>query len=336
MRLLLLPLLLFCLSAKVTAQDARTYLRLGLDYFEAGRFEDALNALNRYDALEPGNPDVSEKRGIAHYFVNDLEVAKQMLLALTEEREVSEQVWFFLGRTYHAEHDFANAIKYYKQYLRATDDDNVNRPMVKDAIRRAANGMRYARTRGDGFVENFGPQVNSKGDDFKPILSPNFDDRVYFSSAREGNLGGLRNAEGLSDERRGQFSSDMFTTSVENGSWSTASPMSYLLNSPRYDVVMDFSEQGNRLYYFKGYQLYSGDVLVDTFRTKIEERSLFSAEFDGPLRPWEGDTEMQIWNDTTVLFASRRLGAAGRRARVGPARDLRAGVRGGRLPAGRQ
>ena len=304
-------LLLLTLGGLLHAQDARTYLRLGLDYFEAGRFEDALNALDRYEALEPGNPDVAEKRAIALYYSNELRPAEQQLLALTEGRDVNPQVYFFLGRTYHARHDFVNAIQYYKEYLRRTDDDNVNRPMVKDAIRRAANGLRVARTRGDGFVENFGPQVNSKGDDFKPILSPNFDDRVYFSSAREGNLGGLRNDEGFADERRGQYGSDMFSTVVENGTWSTANPMSYLLNSPRYDVVTDFSEQGDRLYYFKGFQLYSGDILVDTFRSRIEERSLFSAEFDGPLRPWEGDTELQIWNDTTVLFASRRAGGYG-------------------------
>ena len=311
LRLLFVLLISFSFIHILQAQDARTYLRLGDDYFSAGRFDDALQAYDRYDSMEPGNPIVTERRGISNYFTNNLSDAKILLQELVREEEGSNEIYFYLGRSYHAESDFTTAIRYYKEFLRRTDKTNVNRPLVKDAIRRAANGLRYSRTPGNAFVENLGPRVNSKGDDFKPILSPNFDDRIYFSSSREGNLGGLRNAEGLADDRAGQYSSDMYSTAIENGAWDEAQPMSYLLNSPRYDVVVDFSEQGDRLYYFKGYTLFSGDILVDTFRTRIEDRSLYSAEFDGPLRPWEGDTEMQIWNDTLVLFASRRAGGFG-------------------------
>ena len=123
--------------------------------------------------------------------------------------------------------------------------------MIKDHILRCSIGLRLSGIPSQTLVENLGPQVNSPEDDFRPVLSPNHTDKLYFSSNRESALGGPRDEEGMEDPF-GRVPTDMFSTSVYNGAWTQANPMSYLLNSPRYETVLDFSENGTQLYYFKG------------------------------------------------------------------------------------
>ena len=294
------------------AQGAKVFKKRGQQFFATERYDDAERAYERYLAEMPDDEEAQRQLGISYYFTNQTEEARRVLTRLAgSTKKPHPLTYFYLGRAFHAEARYEEAIGYYKDYLRAVDKDSVNRPFVKDAIRRCAFGLRVRYRDGEGYVENLGEAVNSAGDDFKPIQSPNYEGTLYFSSAREGNLGGRRSAEGLRDEENGLYGSDMFTTTVVNGQWDETTPMSYLLNSPRHDVVVDFSKTGDRLYYYKGYTLYAGDVLIDTFRTTSEARALRPTVFESPAAPERGDVEMHLYNDTTLLFASRRPGGEG-------------------------
>jgi len=287
------------------------YKRLGDTYYSTEKYREALDAFMRYHDSKPADLEVKQKIGICYYFTNNIPEARRFLTYVIEKsKKPGADIYFFLGRTYQAENDFKKAIVHYKDFLRKIDEDNVNRPLVKDAIRRCAYGLRASGSKNSIIVENLGDKVNSIGDDFRPILSPNYDDKLYFSSARAGNLGGLRTSEGYENTERGKYSSDMFSSTVINGEWTATQPMSYLLNSPRHDVLLDFSERGDQMFFFKGYTGFSGDMLVDTFK-RIEERSLFASEFKGEIQMWKGDTGPHFFNDSILLFASAREGGYG-------------------------
>ena len=304
--------LLLAVTFSAFAQSPKVFKKRGQQFFATERYADAERAYERYLAAEPKDAEARQQLGISYYFTNQTGEARRVLSALlADSKKPDPLVYFYLARSFHAEERYEEAIGYYKDYLRAVDRDSVNRPFVKDAIRSCAYGLRVRYRDGEGYVENLGEAVNSIGDDFKPIQSPNYEGTLYFSSAREGNLGGRRNPEGLRDEEFGLYGSDMFTTTIVNGQWDETTPMSYLLNSPRHDVVVDFSKTGDRLYYYKGYTLYAGDVLIDTFRTTAEARALRPTVFESPAAPERGDVEMHLYNDTTLLFASRRPGGAG-------------------------
>lgn len=308
-RLLTISFCFLCFA--LSAQDAKTFKKLGDTYYSTGKYREALDAFLRYHEVKPEDLIVKQKIGICYYFTNNIPEARRFLTYVIENnKKLEPDVYFFLGRTYQADNEFKKAIAQYKDFLRNIEDDNINRPLVKDAIRRCAYGLRISGSKSPVIVENLGEKVNSIGDDFRPILSPNHDSKLYFSSARVGNLGGLRTDEGYEDAELGKYSADMFSTSVINGEWTATQPMSYLLNSPRHDILLDFSERGDQMFFFKGYTGYSGDMLVDTFR-RIEERSLFAPEFDGDIQMWKGDTGPHFFNDSILLFASARAGGYG-------------------------
>jgi len=119
----------------------------------------------------------------------------------------------------------------------------------------------------------------------------------------------MRDEDGKSDELYGFYRTDMFSSYEKAGKWTVPEPMPNLLNSSRNDVILDFTKSGQVLFYFKGNDLVSGEILVDSFSTN--ETTLFSKTFKGPLNPQMGDISFQFYNDSILVFASRMDGGFG-------------------------
>ncbi len=281
------------------------------ELFYHKKFNEALTKYYSIQYRKPEDMDTRLRIGACSYFVKKTEQAKKYLhFVLENDKSPDAEAYFFLARTYHLEHNFKEAVKYYKYYLKNIKDSHSNRAWVKDEIRRCASGIKLATQERAAIVESLGEKVNSSGDDFAPILSPNFDDKIYFSSSRPGNRGGLRDDNGYKEERFGEFKTDMFSTQVVNGEWTATTPMNPLLNSSRDDIVLGFDEAGTILYYFKGPSLFSGEVLVDTF-TPTNGKPLIPDNFVSPMATELGDANPQFFNDTILLFSSNRVGGYG-------------------------
>lgn len=280
-------------------------------FFYNKKFETALIKYYTLQSRKQKDMDVRLKIGACNYFVNKPDDAKKYLhFVLENDKKPNPDVYFYLGRTYHAELNFKEAVNYYKLYLKQTKTSHENRDWVKDEILRCASGIKLKVKEQIAIVENLGEKVNSTGDDFAPVLSPNFDDKIYFSSSRTGNRGGLRNDQGFTDNLYGEYNADMFSTQVVNGEWTATTPMNLLLNSAKNDYVLGFNEAGSILYHFKGPSLFSGEVLVDTFNP-INGKPLIPDNFISPMRMEMGDSGPQFFNDSILLFSSSREGGYG-------------------------
>ncbi|MCB0661230.1 MAG: PD40 domain-containing protein [Saprospiraceae bacterium] len=307
----LLVLVLLCLQ--VNAQPSRRVLKkLAEEYMESERYFDAREALENLEKQSSNKEEYQRALGICYFHTNNLPKAKAYLSAINEaEKGTDPDIQYYLGSIAHANHQFSDAISYYKNFLRLTDMDNPLRAKIKEEIRRCGYGVYHYQQKQDVIVQNLGPTVNSRGDDFAPVPSPNFPSKIYFSSIREGNLGDRRDEYGLINERTGQFCADMFTAaSDEAGRWSQAIPLSYLLNSPRHEVLLDFSHDGKQMYLFKGLTLFGGEIVVDTFK-RIQEKTLEKSQFKSPMEPEKGDVSLYFYDDSTMLFSSRRPGGYG-------------------------
>ncbi len=275
-----------------------------------GKYEEALALLTNAADLKK-DEEAKFLTAICYFQLNRLNESAAILSTLVEEEKSPyPECWFFLGKIFHARHQFAEAATYYKTYLKNISEQHPARPLVRDAVKKCSNGLEWQFKPALAYVENLGKNVNTKFDEFAPAMSPNFDDRLYFSSSREGNTGGRRNASGSPDERNGFFTADMFFCNNDKGKWGNVLPMPYQLNSPRHEVLLGFNKEGTALFYFKGLQLDRGQIVVDTFR-KLEERLVSSDPFLGPIDPNTGDLAPHFANDTLIVFASKRPGGFG-------------------------
>ncbi len=280
-------------------------------YYDAQKYDKALENYFQLQRIAPLSNNIQIHLAICYYQVGNIkESLKYLNYIVLNNKKVDPVVLLCMARCYHESLEFKEAISWYKKYLAAAKKGAKEREGVKDDIKRCAIGLKAKHLESENFVQNLGEGVNSTGDDFAPILSPNSNEKIYFSSARATSFGGMRDLEGMRDEKMGTFSSDIFSAEIENGEWSTARPLSYLLNGPRHDVALDFSQNGQMMYYFRGYNLFSGDIFVDTFKT-FDERTLKTVPFRSPINAEEGDGSPYFFNDTLMFFSSRRAGGYG-------------------------
>jgi len=294
----------------LTAQNMGKLKKQADIYFENKAYTKALYYYTQYDNQKGLDKEGRYNMAVSSYEVNDLSDAQKILTSLLEVKNFEPKTYFYLARLAHVRQDFDKAEQLYKKYLANTSEDGNAILEVRNYIRNCNVGNRLLSLPEEALVENLGRNINSQYDEFAAIQSPNYADKIYYSSARKGSQGGLRNARGQRDTEYGKYNSDIFYSKIENGLWVPATPMGGLLNSEDKDVLLGFSSAGNVSYLFKGDNYEEGQLLVDTFVINQEEAKLPTI-FQSPINMEEGDSHPYFYNDSLVLFSSYRKGGYG-------------------------
>lgn len=307
LRFWFISITLFLSVTTVAAQSLGKLKEDAMKFYERGKYREALELLTRYEEQKSGDPDVAQAIGIAAYNTNQLPKAKQYLSAIAlNAKNPSPSVLLYLARTYHADLNFKEAIKNYKRFLSIADEKHPERRRVVGDVQRCASGMKIILQPDLALVENLGEAVNSRFDEFAPIQSATIEDRIYFSSAREDSEGGLRNDQNLADVKNGHYFNDIYLTDFDGGDWRTPTRLeNILINSSRHEWLLDITNEGKTLVFFRTDNDFGGDIMIDTFKTADETRSL-PPKFKGPLKPENGDNGLCFFNDSILIFAARR------------------------------
>ncbi len=309
-----ISILLFAIlfAGMASAQSPAEAKRNGERAFANERWRDAQMFLAQYQEAKPGDFGVLTKLGIALYQLRRGEEARRYLeyVAAKDPDSKDPDLFYYLARTLHGLSEWDKAIAAYKSFLRVSSERHPLRANAIDNIRRCVNGMQVLQNEEVALVENLGDRVNSPGDEFAPIPSINHSDRLYFAAARPGSTGGERNDEGYEDSQCGHWCSDMYAAKLANSGWEMQGGLGGLLNTSRFELPLGFSANGQILYFFRGFTLYSGEIFADTAARK-DEYSINAPAFKSPVLAENSDCNPFFFNDLTIVFASRREGGYG-------------------------
>ena len=310
-RLALLALIFIASTGMVSAQKKAKAIRAaGEQCYNHEQYREALRYLSKYQKMKPGDKDVAMMIGVSNLYSNNITGAKKYFNHLVQSNKKADPTaLYYLAKSYHMDHDFHEAIRYYKEYLKNTKSDDAKRGLIKDDIKRCANGMRLKAGEKIAFVENMGEKINTPDEEYGMVLSPNFDDRMYFSSRRPGNMGGKKTLEGKLDERLGSYAADIFSSRIVNGEWTVIEPMNAFINTSDNDEVLDFSNKGKVMFMFQSPDLFSGHVYVDTFSNDGIKKP--PSYFEGPLKAHKGSVSIDVFADSIMIFSSRQKGGYG-------------------------
>ncbi|MBC7885665.1 MAG: PD40 domain-containing protein [Saprospiraceae bacterium] len=300
--ILVVLLLSIVFSIDISAQKA--VKKQGDLYFEAGKYREALEAYQKYNKTN-SEAELLIKRGICYLYTNQPDACISDMATAHQLKSKDFSLFKYSGMAYFIKQDYIEAAKFYKTYLSHLKVDTPEWKNIVNEIKRCgyAKNQKYAPQL--AFVENLGQNVNTIYDDFAPIQSPTLQGRYYFSSSRDGTTGGMRNESGLTDEVSGIFSSDMFLVDLKDGNWSSVLPFEQLLNTPKNDILQDFSPDGSIIYFVKSPDLKTGTLYTDTFNLDRDPSKLPVAA-DIPFKAEAGDKDLFIFNDSLILFASLR------------------------------
>lgn len=309
---ILVLFLSFLVSGTMLAQSPAEAKRNGERAYANEKWQDAQMFLAQYQEAKPGDFGVLTKLGISLYQLRKGEEARRYLeyVAAKSPDNKDPDLFYYLARTRHGLGEWDKAVVAYKAFLKVAGERHPLRANASDNIRRCVAGMQIPQNEQVALVENLGDRINTPGDEFAPIPSLNHADRFYFAAARPGSMGGERNDAGYEDTQKGHWCSDMYAAHLANSGWEMQGGLGGLLNTSRFEVPLGFNGNGQILYFFRGFTLYSGELFADTAARK-DEYSLNMPTFISPVQAEEGDCNPFFFNDKTIVFASRRAGGFG-------------------------
>lgn len=287
----------------------RAYRKQGNIYFEAAKYRDAIDAYNKHKKIDR-EAETLLKRGISNFYAGFPDACISDMAGVNSLKSSDPRQYQFTGMAYMAKKDYVQAARFFKTHLNVVKPKSTEWFSSINNIKRCgyAQNQKYASQL--AFVENLGQNVNSVFDDFAPVQSPTKQGRYYFSSNREGSTGGLRNPKGLVDDLKGKSSADMYLIDLKDGNWSSVVPFEQLLNSPKHDILQDFSSDGSIIYFIKSSDLVRGVLYSDTFSIDRDPTGL-AQPAPLPLNTESGDKDLFVFNDSLILFSSNRSGGYG-------------------------
>ena len=80
------------------------------------KWYDALPQLLKLDSLQPNDPEINYKLGLAHFHTFSKSKSLQNFLAASHGNYDAADLDYYLGRAYQYNHKFTEAMAYYQKY----------------------------------------------------------------------------------------------------------------------------------------------------------------------------------------------------------------------------
>lgn len=271
-------------------QNTKFY-KAGLDYMEQGNFEMALQALQ--NDLPSVQSPILLAVAKCYFELNNLEEAENYVKQASVGKNASFNTHLWFGRIAHHRAQFDSAIQHYKAYLKANKETGPEREEVKHLIKQCGNAIKWKLKEQWGYVENLGDKINTKYDEFGPVYSPSFEERIYFSSNRV--------LSGWDERSKVPYApTSIYGVEYTNDNWSDIFFMNESFDSKDHNVLLDIDRSGQRAMIF---QVIQNKILVDTFSGNTEIKQ---GVFDQHISPEAGDQYIYMVNDSIILFAGIR------------------------------
>ncbi len=272
-------------------------------YYQSRQFEKAASIYAVEAQKNPKDHHLSYRWAATLFELNRLDQSIEILKAVAKAtKRAPAKVYYLMAQTYHHQHQYGKAIVNYKRYLSAGLQKKSDRLRAIHNIERCASGMKYDYRRNDVFVENMGAAVNTPYDEIRPVESPNYDSRIYFSSLQA-------HPDVDAEANVGEHNFDMYSTEIINGAWSEAFSLNDRLNTAQHEFLQHFSEDGMVAFFARGTGLQSMALYVDTF--SLENNSSSGTLRTVPIDPPDLIQGIYYYSDSLLIYSSDRPGGSG-------------------------
>ncbi len=217
----------------------------------AGDHAEALKIYKRLLPVDPSFVEVSYEAAMCMVSLpGQREDAAPLLERAVEGGHVEAHLE--LARLRHRQMRFDEAITLYEAYkklnYRVVKDDEVDRLSAMSGQAKALVASPV-----DVQVRNLGATVNSEAHDYCPMVTSD-GTTLYFTSRRQGTLGGRKDAAG-------QYFEDIYMTSLSDGAWGRVRNIGQPVNTVMHDATVGLDPNGERMIIYRTQpDLVSGDL----------------------------------------------------------------------------
>jgi len=278
-------------------------------FYGQGNYIDALPLYSVLDSMEP-SIEYKFKLGVCYLYRTDkLKLSSEYLEMVLEKKPKTENLHFYLGRSYALNNKFDEAIESFNKALNGkTSKENLE--SIERYIGYCGNGKKLVENPIDVTIENMGRPVNSKYSEYVPVISA--DESVMIYTYRGGKSTGGRQNVYAEPDPKGRFYEDVFMSVKLGGeTWSDPEKIGENINTHGHDASLAISANGQKLFIYKDTEGSSGDIYISEL--KGYEWSVPKA-LDSNINTtsWEGGVSLSA-DESSLYFSSERPGGIGGR-----------------------
>ncbi|MGZ3863983.1 MAG: tetratricopeptide repeat protein [Bacteroidia bacterium] len=308
--LLLFAFVGFSIAGK--AQTLEDLNDIAESYMTAGDYERAYNAYDNLAQQNPNNAYYLYRKGECTFHLPARKQEAIDLFKKAYEMEPKEKaILINIGKAYHINYKFDEAISYYNEYLATNPSDAEKKAEAEKLIENSEYGKKTVLTMLEADIRNIGPPINTNEEEYVPVLSA--DETMLIYTYRGANsTGGLMDEKLRPDSKTGMYYEDIFTSSQpnKNSAWAVPKPIDQL-NTKGNDAPIALSADGQTLFTFKSGPNDGGDI----YKSSLE------GDVWGAPQRITGDVNTKFWEGSCsvssdgkyLYFSSERPGGLGKR-----------------------
>ena len=231
-----------------------------------GYYKQALEYYLLANKFNPKNAFLNFKIGKCYLYSNTKQTAVTFLEKAKElNASIDVELAYYLGWAYHLDMQWDKAIEQFKKFGLSTGSGTEFINLQKDAkaqIKECETGKLLQQKPIRVFIDNAGPQVNSKYSDYGPVISAD-ESELFFTSRREGTTGGAI------DPTINEYMEDIYVSTKVNGKWTQAVNLGPPVNTEDHDANSGLSADGQKLLVYSGNghgDLYESTLLGDKWQ----------------------------------------------------------------------
>lgn len=306
-------------------------------FYDNKDFKKAYELYDKLCSQNPKNLEYKFRLGVSSINYPEKKARAIDIFEELQKVDSSPEINYYLGKAYHINYRFDEALTYYEKYLsmkqgaKLKDEDKA---LVQDAtlgVANCNNGKELISQKVIADIKNIGLPINTPEIEGVPVISAD-ESVIIFTYAGKKSTGGLLNDELKPDLQGGAYHEDIFiSTRTNDSTWSEPAGIA-ALNTKANDAAVALSPDGQTLFSF-----ISNNDAGDLFMS-----SLNGSEWSKPVRlnkninttEWEGSCSISS-DGRFLYFASERSGGLGGRDLYvsekinddwGPAKNLGPGI----------
>lgn len=266
------------------------------EHFKFGNFIDALPIYEQLAEKDPKEADYPYKAGLCILFTERDKSSALNYLEKAAEMNADPDVNFYLGKAYHYNLKFDEAIKAFNTYKNSgagTKQGEVDRE-----IETVNNAKKIVPSPIDITFENAGDKINTEYPDYYPFITPNESFIVFTSRRKSG-----------TKEFDGYYPSAIYYSQVTAGNFELAKKGSSMINSTYDDQAVGLSYNADKLYIYYDDIKNVGDIYeADIKDFKFKKKELMGENVNS--KDFESSATISA-DGNTLFFASSRDGGIG-------------------------
>lgn len=269
-----------------------------------------IRALPTYFELLTAHPEENYfklRSGICFLYKSDeKQRALDLLLEVKNADPKTPDIDFFVGRAYHLNYKFEEAIATFNAYL-ASGPPIEKQILAKRYIDNSKNAKVFVELKVKCDIENVGDVINTENQEYVPVITSDESVLIYtYTGPRS--TGGLMDDE-FNPDPNGYYYEDIFISNRVGNDWQTSESIGENINTKNHDASIALSSDGQKLFVFHSTEADGGDIYMSTLQGAVWG----VPEPLGPninTKAWEGSCSISA-DESSLYFASERPGGLG-------------------------